>query len=336
MITGYNKIFVIILISFIHLHAFELNTKIKLLPNEINYLLNKKTITMCIDPDWMPYEKIHQGKHIGMSADFINIIENKIGIPIVLVPTKTWSQAIGYAKSRKCDIFSLVKETPSRKKYMNFTKPYFDFPAVVATTADKLYFSKIENLVGKPIGIVKGYALIELLKNRYPDIKIIEVDSVLDGLNRVKNKQLYGYVDSLITIGYELQRNFSSELKVSGQLDLNFNLSIASRNDEPLLHQIMQKATSSVDEKTKQQIINDWISVKIDTGVEYSLLWKVLLAIFLIFVAFIYRHSLLTKSKNDLEKKVDKKTKELQILNENLEKKVQRRTEDLKDSNEVF
>jgi ABC-type amino acid transport substrate-binding protein len=221
-----------ILASSIYTYASEKNS-IKLTQNEKNYLAKKQEITMCIDPDWMPYEKIQNGKHIGMSADFIKIIENKIGTKITLVPTKTWSQTISYAKNRKCDIFSLAKETPSRKKYMDFTKPYFDFPVVLATTTEKPFFSGIENILDKPIGIVKGYAIIELLKTRYPNINIVEVDSPLDGLKKVKSKELFGYLDSLITIGYELQRGFATELKISGQLDINFSLSIGSRNDEP-------------------------------------------------------------------------------------------------------
>jgi PAS domain S-box-containing protein len=329
-------ILVILFLSFLNLHAIELNDGLKLTSDEKNYLQMKKEITMCIDPDWMPYEKIQNGKHIGMSADFIYHIQNKLDIPITLVPTTNWSQSIEYGKNRKCDIFSLVKETPSRKKYMNFTQPYFNFPVVLATTSEKLYISNIENVLNKPLGIVKGYALIELLKMRYPSINIIEVDSPMDGLKRVKNLEIYGYVDSLITIGYELQRNFVNELKVSGQLELNFSLAIASRNDEPLLHSIMQKATSSVSEKAKQKIINDWISIKVQKGFDNTLLWQIMAIVGVIFIAFIYRQFVLNKANNLLEKKVNNKTVELQELNNTLERTVNTRTEELQESIQEF
>lgn len=323
---------IFILSSFLNLNASKLNLSV----SEQNYLDKKKQITVCIDPDWMPYEKIQNNKHVGMSSDFINLIEKKINTPINLIPTKTWAQSISYAKNRACDMFSLVKETPSRKKYMDFTTPYFNFPLVIATTTDKLFVSNIETILNKKLGIVKGYAFIELLKNKYPKINIIEVDSVSDGLKKVKNKNIYGYIDSVITIGYELQRSYSTVLKVSGQFDLNFSLSIATRNDEPHLYSIMQKAVVSIDEKATQTIVNEWIDIKIEKSVNYTLLWESIFVLLVIIIAFINRHYFLLKAKRVLEKKVEDKTKELQTLNENLEQTVLRRTEELESSNEVF
>jgi len=45
---------------------------------------------MCIDPDWMPYEKLENGKHIGISADFFKIFQAQLPIPIKVVKTKSW------------------------------------------------------------------------------------------------------------------------------------------------------------------------------------------------------------------------------------------------------
>jgi len=318
------------------LHQDTASKTLNMTALEKAYLKQKKEITMCVDPNWMPYEKIQNGKHIGMSADFIKLVQNRLNIPITLIPTNTWAQSIGYGKNRTCDIFSLVKETPSRRKYMNFTKPYFNFPLVVATSKDKVFISNIKSIINKKLGIVKGYAFIELLKEKYPNINIVEVDSVVDGLQKVQDEKIYGFIDSVITIDYELQRKFSSDLKVSGQLNMNFSLSIAARNDEPQLYSILQKALLTIDENTKQKIINEWISIKVEKEIDYSLLWKFVLVAIIIFMAFTYRHYLLTKTNNTLEKKVEEKTNELQKLNENLEKTIQKRTEDLEDSNEVF
>lgn len=38
---------------------------------ELSFLENKKQITMCVDPDWMPLEKIEDGRHVGMTADYM-------------------------------------------------------------------------------------------------------------------------------------------------------------------------------------------------------------------------------------------------------------------------
>ena len=300
------------------------------------YLQEKKNLTFCVDPNWFPYEAIRNGKHTGMSADLIELIRKKLDFPLTLVTTKHWTESLEFVKSGKCDILPLAKETVQRKKFLNFSRPYFSFPVVVATKTDKPYVPKVESILHHKLGIVKGYSLTKILKDKYPNITIVEVDSVHDGLNKVKTGEIYGLIDSLITIGYEIQNKFLSELKISAQFDMNHPMSIASRKDEPLLHSILQKTLDDIDEKSKQNIINNWISIKVEKGTDYASLWKFFGILTIILVAFTYRHYILTKSKKVLEKKVEMKTKELQVLNDNLEKKVQQRTEELEDSNEVF
>jgi len=303
---------------------------------ELNYLKEKKSLSFCIDPNWFPYESIQNGKHIGMSADLIQLLKNKLKIPISLVQTIDWYQSLEYIQNRSCDFLPLAKNTPERRTFLDFTSPFFSFPVVVATTSDKLYVPKVKNILGKKLGVVKSYSLNQILKEKYPNINIVEVDSIKDGLQRVKDGELYGFVDSIITIGYEIQNNFITELKISSQFNMNHPLSIASRNDEPLLHSILQKSLADIDEKTKQNLINEWISINVEKSIDYSMLWKFLVLVILILSAFVYRHYVLTKSKKVLEREIEAKTQELQVVNDSLEKRIKKRTEELEDSNEVF
>ena len=59
---------------------------------ELKYIKNKKTITMCIDPKWMPYEQIKNGKYEGISADYFKEFQKYIPIKIKLIKTKSWSE----------------------------------------------------------------------------------------------------------------------------------------------------------------------------------------------------------------------------------------------------
>ena len=48
------------------------------------------TVTYCIDPDWMPYEALRNGQHIGISADYLSLISKLSGYKFKLVPTENW------------------------------------------------------------------------------------------------------------------------------------------------------------------------------------------------------------------------------------------------------
>ncbi|PLY08847.1 MAG: hypothetical protein C0625_01410 [Arcobacter sp.] len=280
------------------------------------YILKKKKITMCIDPDWMPYEKLDKGKHIGMTSDFIPLISQRIGIPITLVPTKSWAESVEYAKMRKCDIFSLAMPTSSRLNYMNFTIPYISFPLVISTRMDRLFISNPESLITKEkIGIVKGYAISEILKKKYPDHKIIDVPSVDIGMKMVSEGKLFGFLGALPTVAYSLQHKYISELKIAGKFDKKLELGIGVRNDDPILFELFEKVIQSISEPRKQEILNKYISVKIANKVDYEFLYQILFVISLIVLFGLYRHQQVIKYNKVLEKQ----QLELNISNKELQ-----------------
>lgn len=280
---------------------YKATKKYYLTEEEKNYLKNKN-ITMCIDPNWMPFEKFKQGEHVGMSADFFKILKKQFHINTKIIQTKTWDESMEYAQSRKCDILSLVMSTPSREKYLKFTTPYLKIPLVIATKADSPFVANFYDLQGKKIGISKGYAFVELLRLKYPKLNLIEVQNINDGLKQVKHNRLYGYIGTLATIGYAFQNNFTGELKIAGRFDGTWDLGIGVRDDEPLLFSILQKAVNSVDENTKQKIINEWLSIKYVKGTDYNLIFKIIGIFLLILIIISYFYIKLQKLNNKIHK----------------------------------
>lgn len=107
---------------------------IRLTPQEQAYLNQKKEITMCVDPDWEPFEVINkEGKHEGISADLIQLAAKRLGVKITLVPTQTWEETLAFSKSKKCEIMSFVNQSPEREKWLIFTQPLLSDPNVMIT-----------------------------------------------------------------------------------------------------------------------------------------------------------------------------------------------------------
>ncbi len=269
--------------------------------DEQMYLSKKQTIKMCIDPDWMPLEMNQNGKHVGIAADYIHEMEHFIGIPIVLVPTRTWLESMMYAKERKCDIFSLAMPTPERRMYMNFTHPYLHIPLVLVSKFDKVFYSDLSSLVDKPIGIAKGYAYGEILRVRYPNMQLVEVDNDADGLQKVEQKKLFGYIGTLATVAYQIQKEYYGSLKIVGKFDEKWELGVATRNDEPLLLSVFEKAIDSLDTMKNQAILNKWISVNYEERMNYTYLYMVATIIGVIILIVLVRQYQLKKYNTQLE-----------------------------------
>ena len=261
---------------------------IELTFEEKEYLKNKKELKICVNPNWLPLEKIENGKHIGIVAEYMEAISNKIGIPINLVETKTWAESLENIKQRKCDILPLTEQTPSRSKDLNFTKPYITLPFVIATKSGLPFIDNINDIKEKTIGIIKNYSIQELLKNKYPDINIVEVESAQEGLVFVEQDRNFAYLDNTMVINNEIQKNNMNFISISGQFSESFNLSIASRNDEAILNEILQKALLSIDDKHKLEFTQKWNNINYQTKINNQLIIQILFFTIVFISIFIY------------------------------------------------
>ncbi|WP_455757594.1 ABC transporter substrate-binding protein [Sulfurimonas sp.] len=281
------------------------NNKINLTDEEKRYLLHKK-ITMCIDPQWMPFESFKNGKYIGLNADLFDIFQKNIGKHIEIIETKTWDESLKLAKNRDCDILSLLMETPERKKYLNITKGYLSIPMVLATKPEVSFITDIHMLEGVSVGITKGYSFGEILRSKYPKLNIVDVENIEDGLEQVRDGKLFGYIGTLATIGYKFQTKFMGELKIAGKFDGSWELGIGVRNDDHTLTSIMQKAVDSIDENTKKEIFNKWVAIKYEKGTDYTLIWKILFIATLLLLGVIYWNRKLSQLNKQLSLAKDK------------------------------
>jgi len=249
-------------------------------PDELAYLQQKSAIKMCVDPDWSPLEWIdQQGQHVGVSADVIALLEQNSRLNLRLVPTKSWQQSLDWVRTHQCDMLSLAMATPEREKFLNFTTPYLNLPLVIATRNSEIFVADTAALADKRISLTRGYAYINLLRTRYPQLTIVEVDNLTEGLNAVRTGRVYGHADALGSMAQALWQGSMSDLKISGKLDEVWALSIATRNDEPLLQTIMQKALDTVDPNDIKRIYNQWLPIRIEKQIDYQLLYQ-LMALF--------------------------------------------------------
>jgi two-component sensor histidine kinase len=284
------------------------------------YLAQKGPIKMCVQPDWLPYERINEkGRHEGIGAELMALMSERLGITLVLQPTKVWSESVAALRSRQCDILSMSANVPNRRDVMNFSRPYIVEPLVIATQSKELFIKDGSEIGTRKIGIIKGYVFVAMLRNRYPGIQITEVQSAQDGLERVRKGELWGYIDTMPTIAYSLQKFSMLDLKISGKLDFTLDLCVTSRNDEPLLAGIMQKAADSISDQERRDIINKWISVRMEHGFDYALLWKIAGAMGLLLLGVAGWNRKLAKFNHQISEKNLLIAKQHQVVTQTLE-----------------
>ncbi|MGB5868285.1 MAG: transporter substrate-binding domain-containing protein [Arcobacteraceae bacterium] len=291
--------------------GFEFNfkqnyLKLEFLQEEEKYLKNKEVIRMCVDPYWMPYEKIEYGKHVGITSDYIKIFEQKIGVPITLVITNSWTQTLQKAQQRECDIVSLIAKTKEREQYLDFTSAYINSPVVIATKVGIPFIDGIEQIQKKKIAIVKGYYFYDMLMRDYPNLNLVTVNSVIDGLKKVEEGTVFAYIDNSAVVNHAIQKDFIGSVTISGKLKYNSSYSVATRNDEPLLHEIFETVILSLDDATKEEIFDKWIKLNYSLKTDYTLIIKIVFVLLLVIFGIIYWNRKLALLNKELSIERDK------------------------------
>jgi len=271
--------------------------QIQLNEDERRYLGAKGPIRICVDPDRMPFDGINkQGAHSGLSGDYFQEFARLLDTQMVMHPVKNWDELMHAAKNRDCDVVTQINASQARKKFLDFTTPYFSLPLAVVTRYDRIFVEDSLEGAGNQFTVVKGDIAIKKLTARYPQIELIEVQNNIEGLHKVRDGDVFGYIGAQGAVAFALQSNNLGKLSVTGSLPMSYELSVATRNDEPLLGTAFEKAVQAIDGKEAQRIRNKWIAITVERVTDYTLLHQVLIVSILLLAVSFYWNRRLTKA----------------------------------------
>ncbi|WP_152183206.1 transporter substrate-binding domain-containing protein [Sulfurimonas indica] len=247
--------------------------ELALTPQEKAYLQEHPKVVLGADYSWAPYDFMDaSGEHTGISADFLKLIAQKSGLEIEVVPDK-WYKTMERMSSKKIDGLACAAKTPSREKFLLFTKPYVAMPLVIITLTQTDDIETLADLKDKIVAVNEGSYLHEWLSKNHPEIKLLLTSSNNDALEEVSVGNANAYIGNIAVATYIIKHNFLANLKVVNKVPhMQTKVAVAIDKEKPLLFSIMQKALDAITENEKRQIINKWFDAtllnKINTRLE--------------------------------------------------------------------
>ena len=284
--------------------------EIKLSQIEHDYLSKNKTINYCVNSNFMPIERINNNSVLGITSDYINIFKEKLNINFNQIEIESTKDGLNKLLTKECDLVTFVQNSDNTNKLVNLSNSHLSFPFVLVTKIDKTFISSLNSLNGKRIAYVDD-TYKEILIKAYPQIEFVKVDSLKQGLKKVKNDEFFGLVEILPVVGHEIQKDFSNSLKISKEIFNNLPFSMATSKDNIILNDILNKLFSSISNENKDSINNNWISVNYEKMVDYE---KVLIA-GMVFLLIIFIISLKNRQINNINSQMKKYIK---IVDENV------------------
>jgi ABC-type amino acid transport substrate-binding protein/CheY-like chemotaxis protein len=263
--------------------------RIRLSLEEETYLRDHPIISVAFDVDWPPVE--FSGKNVdmnGMAADYLSRMSELIGVEFVSARPRPWKEMMKAVENGELDFFSAISPTPQRREWLGFTDSYLSFPIVIFTDKDVPYIGSLSDLKDKPVAVVDGYASHDLLLENHPDLILLPVRNVKEGLMAVSTGKAFSFVGSLAAVSHIISREGLAGLKVSGETPYSFNITMGTRKDNTVLLNILDKALASISPQERNTINSRWTSVTYEHATDYSLIWRVIAGALIIVAIVLY------------------------------------------------
>lgn len=291
--------------------AIELQKFLTLLTaEEQKYIQELDFITVC---------NTQQAHDENASLNIVKLLAKNTKITFKGTKELSWKEGMQGLKEGTCDILPWATETILRKKTMSFTRPYARIKRVIITQNHQPYIADLSLVKKQTFAMIKNNSLVQQFHAEYPEMKFLMVDTYQDALESVEQGKSFAMIISLYSAANLFDSKLQGKLKISGILPKIYDdvHSLATLKENILLHNILQKAVSTVNPVHVKKFMNQGTVYLIKPEVDYkNILWGVFIVGILMMLLIIWNRNLrklnlqLKKSKQDLEIK----TRELEIL----------------------
>jgi len=212
------------------------------------------------DPLFAPFEFFSKtGIYSGMAADYMAILEQRLGIHLEPIKGLTWKETTTNAKDQAIDVLPCVGITKERKQYLIYTEPYLKFIRVIVTRRDSTAINRLEDLETVPFGVQSNSSHHGFIKENtaYTPLLFNTFEEAMLSLSR---HEIEAVVANLAAASYVIQRSGLTNLKIAGQASNTIKpLAMAVRKDWPELVPILNKALESITPEEHLAIRKRWI-----------------------------------------------------------------------------
>lgn len=201
------------------------------------------------------------GNHLGLTSDYIRLIELQLGIRFQQVQCDSWKDILDKLKNREVDLVGSVQNTPGRREFLRFTEPYLHVQNVILTRTEWDETFTLDNMAGMEIAVVEESATYDYIERMHPEYRLIPVKDATSGFRMVSFMEADAMVADLGVASYYIEELGISNLRVAGDIDYPWELCLASRKDWPLLSSILNKALSNITKEQRRAIQKEWITL---------------------------------------------------------------------------
>ncbi|MFT5168738.1 MAG: ABC-type amino acid transport substrate-binding protein, partial [Saprospiraceae bacterium] len=214
---------------------------------------------------WPPLDFVIKGKAMGYSIGLMDLIAKEIGIEINYVSGLSWSELLEALNKGTIDVLPAISKTKERETYIKFSKPYIDLPYIKVINST-IPVSESINLKDKTLAVIKGSNIEKATISEYPNINIIHIKTILDGIKKVSTGEADIFIENAAVITYYLNESYVPNIKLNSD-NLGFlessSVYIGVLKKNEILGNLIDKGLKAVSKEDIVLLRKKWMPIDI-------------------------------------------------------------------------
>ncbi|MED4751719.1 transporter substrate-binding domain-containing protein [Brevibacillus choshinensis] len=218
-----------------------------------------KTLLVGTDATFQPFEyKNAQNEYEGFDIELVKAVAAELGAEKVEFVDTDFKGLIPGLQGKKFDmIVSAMYITNERKQTIDFSQPYYPGGLTIMVKNENSTITKADDLKGKKVAVQIGTKSAKFLKEKYPEVKLVEVEKNVEMFLELESNR----VDAVVT-GMPAAKVYAKQSQKVKVLDVEltqeyYGYGVRKENKEFVA--ALDKALKTLKENGKQdEIAKKW------------------------------------------------------------------------------
>lgn len=267
-------------------------------------------VDYCASVNWMPYEGVRNNTHIGLIADYMQMLGELTGLTFTVVPTDNWQQSLEFLESGKCSMASMMDSAPLKRSELQQSLAVFDIPDVLVTRNDTPMLHGYGGIGSRRVGVVRDFRHNEFIARYYPAVELVPVSTEYLGYRALEQGDIDVMVGSLLSANAYLFKHHE-QLKIAGVAEPFDALHFVFRAQPDFdLAELINGGISAIPESRRVGLFKRWNQVRVRH--EQNLMPVVgLVLVTLIVIGLLFWRQ---RSISNITRRINAKTTEIESL----------------------
>lgn len=220
-------------------------------------------LRLAVERDYAPFIFEDAGGQVrGLSMEMLSLVQSRSGLLTEPMPAQPLAKLLEDLREQRADMITSLRSTPERNRFLVFSRPYIEVPAILvlgASASATQQHKGLGGMTGKRIAVGRGYGVEAPMRQRYPAIDWQAVDNDAMALRGVSEGRYEGAVADVASVAYLIRRDGFMNLQPAGRVGYDYPLSFALTPPHAHLLPVIDRAIQEIPAKERQAVIERWM-----------------------------------------------------------------------------